>query len=291
MEYSIFVPGHITGFFQIIDNINPLKKGSRGSGVVLNKGVTTHLKIDEGKERVKVKINGEKDDKNASVTRKTVDLIISKFNLEDLSIEIDHEVDVPIGAGFGTSASGALGTSLSIVKALKLPLSYYDAASIAHIAEVEMMSGLGDVIAEIMGGIVIRTREGAPGIGMTDKVITEDLYVITKTLGKLDTASIIDHPQLKEKISSTGKIMIQEIINNPYPDQFMDLSYKFALETSLINEEVLEIVEIMKEESIGASMAMLGNTAFSLSEKPESSLENVLVSKIDFQGPRFINQY
>jgi len=290
MESSIFVPGHITGFFEIIDNINPLKKGYRGAGVVLNRGVTTHLKIDEG-EGVNVTINGVKNEESVLVTLKTVDLMRSKFHLDDLSIEIDHEVDVPIGAGFGTSASGALGTSLSMAKILNLPLSFNEAASIAHIAEVEMMSGLGDVIAEIMGGVVIRTREGAPGTGETDKIISDNLYVITKTLGKLDTASILDHPQFKEKISSTGKMMIQEIMNNPYPDKFMDLSYNFALETSLINSEVLEIVEIMKEESIGASMAMLGNTAFSLSKQPESSVESVLVSEIDFQGPRFLDQY
>ncbi|GAB4311314.1 MAG: pantoate kinase [Methanobacteriaceae archaeon] len=288
MESSIFVPGHITGFFEIIDNTNPLKKGSRGAGVVLNKGVTTHLKIDEG-EGVKVTINGEKNEESAIVTLKTVDLIKKRFKLNELFIEIKHVVDVPIGAGFGTSGSGALGTSLCLTKALNLPLSYYGAASIAHIAEVEMMSGLGDVIAEIMGGIVIRTREGAPGRGETDKIISDDLYVITKTLGKLDTASIIDHPQLKEKISSTGKKMIQKIIKNPYPDTLMDLSYKFSLETSLINKEVLEIVEIMKEETIGSSMAMLGNTAFALSKEPESSVENVLISKIDFQGPKFLD--
>jgi len=288
METKIFVPGHITGFFEIINNNDPLKKGSKGAGVVLDKGVITHLKVGKGEDKVSVKINGKKNEDNASVTKKTVDIIKNRFKLDDLVLEIEHEIEVPIGAGFGTSASGALGTSLSLIKALNLPLSYFQAASIAHVAEVEMMSGLGDVIAEIMGGIVIRTREGAPGIGRTDRIISDELYIITKTLSKLDTASIIDHPSLKKKISNAGRVMIQKIIENPCPEKFMDLSYKFALETSLINDEVLEIVDIMREETLGSSMAMLGNTAFALSKDPECSIENVLTAKIDFKGVRFL---
>ena len=73
MKCSIFVPGHITGFFQIIDHPNPLYKGSRGAGVVLNKGILTKLKIEDGAEDVQVKINGKSNPKNASITYKTID--------------------------------------------------------------------------------------------------------------------------------------------------------------------------------------------------------------------------
>ncbi|MGC9516306.1 MAG: pantoate kinase [Methanomicrobiales archaeon] len=290
MNTSIFVPAHITGFFEIIDNFNPLKKGSRGAGVVLDKGVTTHLKIKTGNDKLKIKINNRLDHDNTSVTRKTVDLLKRIFSLNDLVIEINHDINVPIGAGFGTSASGAMGTALTITKALNLPLSFYQAASIAHVAEVEMMSGLGDVIAETMGGIVIRTKEGAPGIGQVDGIVCDELFVITKTLGKVDTASIIEDPIMKEKISNTGRLMIGELLKNPYPEKFMELSYKFAQESTLINSEVMEIVNIMNEETIGSSMAMLGNTAFALSKSDEISVENVLTSKIDFNGPRFLNK-
>jgi pantoate kinase len=48
------------------------------------------------------------------------------------------------------------------------------------------------------------------------------------------------------------------------------------------------VVDIMEEETIGASMAMLGNTAFAISKTPDSSVEGVIISKIDDRGCRLI---
>ena len=127
---------------------------------------------------------------------KTLELMEREFNInklfEDKSISIDHELKVPIGAGFGTSAACALGTALSIAKILELNITYNKATSMAHLAEIEMESGLGDVIAEVNGGITLRMKEGAPGIGLTDKMILKkDLYVICKSLGGIETSEII----------------------------------------------------------------------------------------------------
>jgi pantoate kinase len=69
---------------------------------------------------------------------------------------------------------------------------------------------------------------------------------------------------------------------------FIKLSRKFAEETSLMNSELHELVEIFDEETMGASMAMLGNTVFALSKTPDISVEDVLISKIDNLGCKFI---
>jgi pantoate kinase len=290
MKCSIFVPGHITGFFQIIDHPNPLYKGSRGAGVVLNKGIITELKIEDGAEDVKVKINGKSDPKNASITYKTIDLIKNRFKLEDKKINIKHEFQVPISTGFGTSAACALGTSLAMTKTLNLPLTFNKAASFAHLAEIEMKSGLGDVMAEITGGIVLRLIEGSPGIGMADKIIEKnsEVFIISKTLGEIETSKIIEDPYYKKRINQTGRKLLDELIKMPDLKTFIKLSRKFAEETSLMNSELHELVEIFDEETMGASMAMLGNTVFALSKTPDISVEDVLISKIDNLGCKFI---
>ncbi|MGO9387882.1 MAG: pantoate kinase [Methanobacterium sp.] len=292
MKCSIFVPGHITGFFQIIDHPNPLYKGSRGAGVVLNKGILTKLKIEDGAEDVQVKINGKSNPKNASITYKTIDLIKNRFKLEDKKINITHEFQVPISTGFGTSAACALGTSLAITKTLNLPLTFNKAASIAHLAEIEMKSGLGDVMAEITGGIVLRLKEGSPGIGMADKIIEknsdDEVYIISKTLGEIETSKIIEDPYYKKRINQTGRKLLDEIIKTPDLKTFIKLSRKFAIETSLMNSELQDLVEILAEETMGASMAMLGNTVFAISKTPDTSVEDVLISKIDNLGCKFI---
>ncbi len=287
MKCSVFVPSHITGFFEIVDHPDPLKRGSRGAGVVLDRGVITIVKIRDGKNKTIIKING-KDSTNVSITENTVDLIKKEFNIKDKKIEIEHEIQVPIGAGFGTSAACALGTSLAITKALDLPITHNKAASIAHLAEIKMKSGLGDVIAELCGGLVLRLKEGAPGIGIVDKIITDDLFVIAKTIGGLDTASIIEDPTYKKKISEFGRDLLYKLIENPNPKKFMELSRKFAEGTSLISDEVLEIAKILDDETLGGSMAMLGNTAFAISKMEYTSIDDAIVAKVDFFGSRFM---
>ena len=289
MHCSIFVPSHITGFFEIIDNPNPLYKGSKGAGVVMDKGVKTEIKINDG-NGIKIKINGRDDPVNDTITLKTIEIIKRNFNLYHKKISINHDVHVPIAAGFGTSAAFALGTALGISNILKLPLTFNGAVQIAHIAEVEMKSGLGDVIGEISGGMVLRIKEGAPGIGITDKLILdhEDIYVISKCLGEINTANIIEDPVYKEKINTMGRDLLQKLVQNPKPENLMSLSRKFAQKTGLMSDEVFEIVKILDEETIGASMAMLGNTAFAISKNMDTSIEDAIVAKIDLNGLRFI---
>ena len=47
MDISVFVPGHITGFFNIENNVNPLKNGSCGAGFLVNRGVLTDISSSE----------------------------------------------------------------------------------------------------------------------------------------------------------------------------------------------------------------------------------------------------
>jgi pantoate kinase len=297
MKCSVFAPSHITGFFEIIDHEEPLKRGSCGAGVAMDKGVITSLQIIDkdftDSPNVDVRINGQKDVKNSSITFKTLglmerDLNISKL-LEDRAIIVDHEVDVPIGAGYGISAACALGTALATAKILEMDITFNRAAAMAHLAEIEMKSGLGDVIAEVNGGITFRLKEGAPGIAVTDKMILdEDLFVLSKSLGGIATSEIIGDPIHKNRINKTGRNMLDELLKNPNPKTFLNLSKRFAIETGLLNSEVLDIINIFEDETIGASMAMLGNTAFALSETPDTTIEGVIISKIDSYGCRFL---
>lgn len=293
MKSSLFVPSHITGFFQIIPDLDPLRKGSRGAGIVLDKGVITDVSIEDG-DGVDVIINGESDSKLSSITYKTIDLIKERFTIVNEKITIKHEFQIPVGSGFGVSAACALGTSLGIVKALKLPLTYNRAASIAHLAEIEMKSGLGDVIAEITGGLVLRLKEGAPGYGRTDRILpgrnrgVDEYYIISKTLGEIETSTIIEDPYWQKKINQTGETLLGELLEKPDIHNFFKLSQRFAEKTSLMNSQLKEVVDILEEETLGASMAMLGNTAFALSETPDTSLDDAIISKIDDMGCRFL---
>ena len=308
MQSLVFAPSHITGFFEIIDHPNPLIRGSRGAGVVLDQGVITRLNVSEGNGETIIKtsgkLSGQKHPLEDSVTYKTLDLLRQKFPEEikwdDLKIIIQHETQVPIEAGFGVSAGFALGAALGLSKLLKLSLTFNQAAAVAHHAEVELKTGMGDVMGAVVGGFPLRIEPGAPGYGKADKILNgakngvnedndeneEGLFVISKSLGTIETSSVLQDPAMTHKVNTVAHHLLQKLLSNPQITHFMDLSLKFSKETDLIDPEVMEIVEVLKDETIGASMAMLGKTAFAVSETPDSSVEGVMVARINNCGCR-----
>lgn len=304
LQSLVFAPSHITGFFEVIDHPSPLIKGSRGAGVVLDRGVLTRVDVCDGSGEIVIKTNGKNHDQKYplenSVTYKTLNLLKKQFpklKWDEIKITIQHEINVPVEAGFGASAGFALGTSVGVSKLLKLPLTFNRAAAVAHNAEVELKTGMGDVMGSVVGGFPVRLEPGAPGYGDADKLLNGheyaekeygSLFVISKTLGTIETASILTDPDMTLKVNSVARDMLKKLLLNPQITNFMDLSLEFSQKTGLIDPEIMEIVDVMKDETMGASMAMLGKTAFAISTTPDSSVEDVMVAKIDHSGCRIL---
>ena len=138
-EAKAFAPCHITGFFQILDQpANPLYAGSRGAGVSLSQGVETTVRVRKAvKGSLQVKIN-DSASTSAEVSKHVVDAFLSRFKeMENFEIIVKHHVEVPIGAGFGTSGAGALSLALALNDVFGLGMSRMEAAQMAHVAEVE----------------------------------------------------------------------------------------------------------------------------------------------------------
>ena len=320
---SVFVPSHITGFFSIFDNENPLLKGSLGAGVLLDKGVITEMERDEEADSngLSILINGIKDEYNEVIILKTIELMEKEisFNLENVIIR--QIIQVPIGCGFGTSASSAIGTAICINEYFDLGLSIEECGQYAHLAEVELGTGLGDVIAELSKGLVLRTQPGAPGFGQAKSIVPHekegfgvfeslksDFYVITKSLGEISTASIIQDPKHKKIITQAGLEIGEEfnkkddgiVIGSKFKNKFnvavdsefneeetikkfMNASLKFAKKTHLINDELLKIVHKLHGRVLGSSMAMLGNTIFAIANEDQKlKLEAEYYNEFDF---------
>ncbi|MBQ3473708.1 MAG: GHMP kinase [Methanobrevibacter sp.] len=325
---SVFVPSHITGFFSIFDNEDPLLKGSLGAGVLLDKGVITEIdKNDEvDSNGLSILINGKKDDYNEVIILKTIELMDNELNNEEIMFDLKNviirqTIQVPIGCGFGTSASSAVGTAICINEYFNLGLSMEECGQYAHLAEVELKTGLGDVIAELSKGIVLRTKPGAPGFGQAKSIVPHekegfgvfeslksDFYVITKSLGEISTASIIQDPKHKKIITQVGLEIGEEfnrkedgiVIGSKFKNKFnvavdsefneeetikkfMKVSLKFAKKTHLINDDLLKIVHKLHGRVLGSSMAMLGNTMFAIANEDQKlKLEAEYYNEFDF---------
>ena len=263
MSVSVFMPAHITGFFSIENNDNPLKNGSCGAGFLLDRGVETTL---EDSSEFKTNVNQGSDI--------VINEVLKYFNIED-SFEITQDIQLPIGAGFGTSAASALSLSLALNEFFDCGYSKNECGQIAHKAEVSLGGGLGDVIGQTGSGLVLRTRPGAPGVGKI-KSFEEDIYVATKFFGKIDTASVIRNPEHKKIISVNGRKCLDSFKKNSSVENFLRLSYEFSLNTKLMTNEVQYLADYFNscDDILGASMAMLGNTVFAFADN-ESSLKKL----------------
>lgn len=277
MSYSVLVPGHITGFFTIENHEIKLKNGSCGAGFLLTQGVkTTVCDADE----FTVDVN------QGDLT--VIDEVISIMELDE-SLKITQDIRLPIGAGFGTSAASALSLTLALNRYLDLGYSLELCGQIAHMAEVNLGGGLGDVIAQTGQGIVLRTKPGAPGIGEI-KSFREDVYVAWKTFGGIETSEVIRNPQHKKTITGSGLKYLELFENEPTLDNFLLFSNRFSHETNLMSDEVKDLIDYFNSSIniLGSSMAMLGNTVFAFAYDEDVfknlDIENLHIDKLNNNG-------
>lgn len=277
MSNSVFVPGHITGFFTIENHEISLKNGSCGAGFLLSKGVRTT--IDDADELI---INVNQGDSTV------IDEVLRILEI-DTNFKITQDIQLPIGAGFGTSAASALSLSLALNDFLDLNYPKELCGQIAHMAEVNLGSGLGDVIAQTGHGMVLRVEPGAPGIGKIES-FEHDVYVAWKSFGGIDTSSIIRDPHHREVISDVGLKYLEFFEEKSSLKNFLDFSYKFSTETNLMSGEVKSLVDYLnsRDDILGSSMAMLGNTVFAFAYDKSAfetlDIEGLHVDKLNNVG-------
>ena len=300
-EAVAFSPGHITGLFQICDQTaDPLLKGSRGSGISITRGVTTRVRIEKArKTSCVIEINNEIV-RTAKVSKHVVDGFLSNIK-ENYQVLVNHEVEVPIGSGLGSSGAGALSLALALNEALDIGLSRIKAAQLAHIAEVECKTGLGTVIAETHGGLEIRVKPGAPGVGKIVQIpVRGDYVVVYLTFGPMSTARILTNKERRGQINKFGGELVDELSLCPNPQTFMALSRSFAERIGLISMRMREVLRDMDDGEVLCSMAMFGDVLFSLVERDNigrvlkifrryaPSKQDITAAEIDFQGARLL---
>ncbi len=265
----MFIPSHITGFFKIYKNKDVLKTGSTGAGITINKGVSTNVVNGNGE----IYFNSEKIELCPTIEVIKNYLICNK--LDEFNYNIIHKSDFPLGCGLGTSGSCALGASYELGKIYNI--SNEKILKFAHISEVKCGTGLGDIIAQYIGGFVIRKKPGLPvnvkKINIDNMYNINNYHVVVEILGKKETDLIINNPNWITKINNISDKLLQKLLKNPTLENFMSLSYKFAKDTGLASDEIISLCDDLSFTA-GASQAMLGNTVFCICK--DKDLNDVL---------------
>ncbi|WP_435195892.1 pantoate kinase [Natronomonas sp. EA1] len=244
---SAFVPGHVTGFFSAHPHEDPAKAGSRGGGLALSDGVTVHVSRGSG-----TTLNGE------TIAVEAVETVLADLGVE---ARVEAETPLPLGSGFGVSGAMALGTALAANAVFDTERSENALVGLAHRAEVEAGTGLGDVVAQARGGVPLRLEPGAPGVGAMDGVPART-RVEYLTLGQLSTEDVLSGDTTI--LSAAGERALTRVRATPTLETFMAASVAFAREAGLLTDELRDVLETVEAAGGRASMAMLGETAFAL---------------------------
>jgi pantoate kinase len=248
-EATAFVPGHVTGFFSVHRADDPTEAGSTGAGVTLTDGVEVTVRATDGTD---VYLD------DTSIDMPPVERVLSALGVE---ARVTATSDLPLGAGFGVSGAMALGTAVAANAVFETALSENELVRLAHGAEVQSGTGLGDVVAQARGGLPIRLDPGAPPAGTLDGVPTQS-RVEYVAFGELSTETVLSGDT--DQLSEAGRQALSRLVSEPTLPQFMYASRRFAREAGLLTERVRDAVVAVSDAGGEASMAMLGQTVFAL---------------------------
>jgi pantoate kinase len=303
-----FAPGAISSIFEIhnthLDNtplVDMRHMGARGGGFGLKLGVHTKVTIEDASENsIQVTINNRVAEE-AKVTKNMAQMLLNSVS-EKYAVNVEHQIDVPIGMGFGTSAGGALTTGVALKEALNLPLTYNQIGEIAHLTEIQLQTGLGTVSSLTAGGgLILVTEPGAPGVCKIDRIpINPDYVIVAGFYNTKISKTALSASERKSTINYYGKQALAKILETPCLEVFLSNCWMFAQKTGFASNEVKKLVTLaMEAGAIGAAQNMLGEAvhAVVLKENASSVIEafkhvlpekQVLNCKIDFQGVRLI---
>jgi len=266
---TAFVPGHVTAFFSAYPADDPAAAGSCGAGVTLIDGVeTTVVPHDRpaGAEPSGTESSGMPRGSTPSILLDgesvgidVVSDVLSALDVSSATDEVRLASDLPLGAGFGVSGAAALGTALAANAAFDLGYSTNELVRIAHVAEVERGTGLGDVVAQARGGIPIRTRPGAPGHGELDGIPAAP-RVEYVTFGELSTEAVLAGET--DTLSAAGERALTRLRRDTRPATLLAAARTFAVEADLLVPAVAEAIDAVAAADGSAAMAMLGRTVF-----------------------------
>lgn len=247
---SSWAPANISLFFGIHRGKTHQTTGSIGAGFTVEEGVTAHV---TRASKTSVFFN------NKRIVFPTVLSVTKALTSQPVCVKLSSSL--PLGTGFGLSGASALATAYSLNKMFRLKIPKRELAILAHVAEVENGTGLGDVINQYYGGILIKTKPSCSFVAKRMKTRKKTVY--WKHFGTLQTKVIIQDTKKEKKINHAARKTLKKAQNSSF-EQLMHLGKEFSKESGLLTEKNVKktIAEIEKNNGF-ATMILLGNSVVS----------------------------
>ena len=261
-----YSPSGLSGLFSAYtDPPDIYRRGARGAGIALVHGVNVTVEAEESERTVLMcYLNGQRAE--LGLVNRLLSRVMKKAGVSSpFRIVVRQEVNVPMGGGLGTSGASALATALALGRALNTSLSYIELAREAHAAEIEEGTGLGTISGLAIGGVVAVVRPGAPGYDSVLRLVADPgLKIVIGFFGPISKRIALSRSDLA-RVNEQGRRALAELLREPTIERFVDCSKRFALQAGFMTERVRRAIVAAEEAgAMGASQAMIGETAFAL---------------------------
>jgi pantoate kinase len=251
-----FAPGNVSGVFKIIPDDDPRKMHSLGMGFTVSDGVTVTV---AESDVTSVHFNG------TPIEFVTVRSVVA--GLSNIPLRVEIETNLPLSGGFGLSGASSLATAFAGSALLELGLSETALGMIAHVAEVENLTGLGDVAGQFNGGCLVKLVRGDPLAAVSLPVPEQVVHY--RYFSPINTKDIIGHPQQRERINAAADKALSELTrlkdsNESEFSKYIVVAKEFSIQSGLLSDDdVKSAIRECEEAGGAASMIMLGNAVFS----------------------------
>ena len=256
-QAKAFAPGNLSCVFKIIPHPEPTKMHSLGMGFTITEGVV--VTVSQNSNQTDVHFN------DGAIDFPTVVSVVQKLTSQPMKVEI--ESSLPLGCGFGLSGAASLATTYALNTLLGLGKSEEELAMIAHVAEVENRTGLGDVCAQYHGGCLVKLKRGYPLAAERLPIPAQPIYY--RYFSSIQTKTILESAERRERINSAADETLRALEKLTKSDTVdfnacIQLSKQFSLNSGLLEDTgVKETIREIEEAGGVASMIMLGNAVFS----------------------------
>ena len=256
-QAKAFAPGNLSCVFKIIPHPEPTKMHSLGMGFTITEGVV--VAVSQQNNRTTVQFNG------SEIHFPTVVSVIQKLTQQPIRVEI--ESPLPLGCGFGLSGAASVATTYALNALLGLGKTEEELAMIAHVAEVENRTGLGDVCAQYHGGCLVKLKRGYPLAA--ERLPIPDQPIYYRYFSSIQTKTILESAERRERINRAADETLRALKKLAKSDAVdfnacIRLSKQFSLNSGLLEDSRVKATISQIEEAGGvASMIMLGNAVFS----------------------------
>lgn len=270
-----FAPGNISCVFKVIPHADATRMHSLGMGFTVKEGV--EVIVSEHRE-TDVLFNGQ------SINFPTVQAVVDRL-IQDAGaagVKVDITSPLPLGCGFGLSGAASLATAYALNELLHLKKDAETLAMVAHVAEVENRTGLGDVCSQYHGGWLVKLKEGAPLVA--DRLPITERPIYYRYFGPIQTSEVLGNREQTIRINRAADAALSVLqtltSSKSHTGLFnacFEVSKRFSVESGLLSDaRVIETIERIEAEGGIASMIMLGNGVFS-THPFEEAVETKLV--------------